>query len=198
MGTSQYAGDAIAHDLRSPLSRLRSKLGSRCSTSKDPSQAHDALAGRSTKPDQCELQTVSPFSRLQAADTRRNRSCFRRPISHHMASCSKPSRSTSGHRVRGRVEPNVRVSQSDSWPKPGQSRSTSHQVHARRRRDLAPAPDLAARDRVFDYHTGPGVPAMARGRIKERSCARKCAHPARRRLGPVDVDAGPPWRTRAA
>jgi len=70
MGNLKYAGDAIAHDLRSPLSRLRSKLEvSLLDVEKDPSQAREALAKALDETDQLlrTFQTVFAISRLQAA-----------------------------------------------------------------------------------------------------------------------------------
>ncbi|ESQ73662.1 HAMP domain-containing sensor histidine kinase [Asticcacaulis sp. AC402] len=70
MGNLKYAGDAIAHDLRSPLSRLRSKLEvSLIDVEKDPSQAREALAKALEETDQLlrTFQTVFAISRLQAA-----------------------------------------------------------------------------------------------------------------------------------
>jgi signal transduction histidine kinase len=73
MGNLKYAGDAIAHDLRSPLSRLRTRLEvSLLEVDKDPSQApkraHDALAGALEETGQLlrTFQTVFSMSRLQA------------------------------------------------------------------------------------------------------------------------------------
>ena len=69
MGNLKYAGDAIAHDLRSPLSRLRTKLEvSLLEVDKDPSQAHDALASALEETGQLlrTFQTVFSMSRLQA------------------------------------------------------------------------------------------------------------------------------------
>ncbi|ESQ88649.1 histidine kinase [Asticcacaulis sp. AC460] len=70
MGNLKYAGDAIAHDLRSPLSRLRTKLEvSLIDVEKDPSQAREALAKALDETDQLlrTFQTVFSISRLQAA-----------------------------------------------------------------------------------------------------------------------------------
>lgn len=72
MGNLKYAGDAIAHDLRSPLSRLRTRIEvSLLEVEKkgaDP-VARDALAGALDETDQLlrTFQTVFAISRLQAA-----------------------------------------------------------------------------------------------------------------------------------
>ncbi len=77
MGNLKYAGDAIAHDLRSPLSRLRSKLEiSLIDVDKEDLAevghshvARDALAHALEETDQLlrTFQTVFAISRLQAA-----------------------------------------------------------------------------------------------------------------------------------
>ena len=74
MGNLKYAGDAIAHDLRSPLSRLRTKLEvSLLEVEKNealaPQVAHEALAKALEETDQLlrTFQTVFAISRLQAA-----------------------------------------------------------------------------------------------------------------------------------
>ena len=72
MGNLKYAGDAIAHDLRSPLSRLRTRIEvSLLEVEKTGGDrvARDALAGALDETDQLlrTFQTVFAISRLQAA-----------------------------------------------------------------------------------------------------------------------------------
>lgn len=113
MGNLKYAGDAIAHDLRSPLSRLRSKLEvSLFEVEQDPSQAHDALQRALEETDQLlrTFQTVFSISRLQAAGQAPDQVVFpASDLAADMAELYEAVAADKGLEFEAEVEPGVRA-----------------------------------------------------------------------------------------
>ena len=67
MATSRHTGDAIAHDLRSPLSRLRNRLESALLSDMDTETARETLASTVEEVDRV-LQTFNAILRLSRLD----------------------------------------------------------------------------------------------------------------------------------
>ena len=174
MGNLKYAGDAIAHDLRSPLSRLRSKLEvSLLDVDKDPSQAHDALARALDETDQLlrTFQTVFAISRLQAAGQAPDQVMFpASDLATDMAELFEAVAADKGIEFEAEIEPNVRVFGDRDFLAQALANLLDNAIKYtpqggvtfRLRRTSQREIEFSITD------TGPGVPAESRGRIKER------------------------------
>jgi signal transduction histidine kinase len=174
MGNLKYAGDAIAHDLRSPLSRLRSKLEvSLLDVDKDPSQAHDALARALDETDQLlrTFQTVFAISRLQAAGQAPDQVMFQASdLATDMAELFEAVAADKGIEFEAEIEPNVRVFGNRDFLAQALANLLDNAIKYtpqggvtfRLRRTSQREIEFSITD------TGPGVPAESRGRIKER------------------------------
>jgi len=178
MGNLKYAGDAIAHDLRSPLSRLRSKLElSLYDVDKDPSNAqslaHDALARALDETDQLlrTFQTVFAISRLQAAGQAPDQQMFSATeLAIDMAELFEAVATDKGIEFEAEIEPNVRVFGNRDFLAQALANLLDNAIKYtpqggvtfRLRRTSQREIEFSITD------TGPGVPAESRGRIKER------------------------------
>ncbi len=178
MGNLKYAGDAIAHDLRSPLSRLRSKLEvSLLDVDKDPSNAqslaHDALARALDETDQLlrTFQTVFAISRLQAAGQAPDQVMFMASdLATDMAELFEAVAADKGIEFEAEIEPNVRVFGNRDFLAQALANLLDNAIK------YTPAGGVTLRlrrtsQREIEFSitdSGPGVPADSRGRIKER------------------------------
>ena len=178
MGNLKYAGDAIAHDLRSPLSRLRSKLElSLYDVDKDPSNArslaHDALARALDETDQLlrTFQTVFAISRLQAAGQAPDQQMFSATdLATDMAELFEAVATDKGIEFEAEIEPNVRVFGNRDFLAQALANLLDNAIKYtpqggvtfRLRRTSQREIEFSITD------SGPGVPAESRGRIKER------------------------------
>ncbi len=178
MGNLKYAGDAIAHDLRSPLSRLRSKLElSLFDVDKDPSNAqslaHDALARALDETDQLlrTFQTVFAISRLQAAGQAPDQQMFSATdLATDMAELFEAVATDKGIEFEAEIEPNVRVFGNRDFLAQALANLLDNAIKYtpqggvtfRLRRTSQREIEFSITD------TGPGVPEESRGRIKER------------------------------
>ncbi len=174
MGNLKYAGDAIAHDLRSPLSRLRSKLElSLYDVDKDPSQAHDALARALDETDQLlrTFQTVFAISRLQAAGQAPDQQMFSATdLATDMAELFEAVAADKGIEFEAEIEPSVRVFGNRDFLAQALANLLDNAIKYtpqggvtfRLRRTSQREIEFSITD------TGPGVPADSRSRIKER------------------------------
>lgn len=178
MGNLKYAGDAIAHDLRSPLSRLRSKLEvSLLDVDRDPSNsrslAHDALARALEETDQLlrTFQTVFAISRLQAAGQAPDQAMFSATdLATDMAELFEAVAADKGIEFEAEIEPNVRVFGNRDFLAQALANLLDNAIKYtpeggvtfRLRRTSQREIEFSITD------TGPGVPAESRARIKER------------------------------
>ena len=175
MGNLKYAGDAIAHDLRSPLSRLRTKLEiSLLDVEKDPSQAHDALAKALEETDQLlrTFQTVFAISRLQAAGQAPDQTAFdATPLAEDMAELFEAVASDKGLEFESEIEQGVKAFGNRDFLAQALANLLDNAIKYtpagggvtfRLRRTSQREVEFSITD------TGPGVPEKDRARIAER------------------------------
>ncbi|MBW8735361.1 MAG: HAMP domain-containing histidine kinase, partial [Asticcacaulis sp.] len=175
MGNLKYAGDAIAHDLRSPLSRLRSKLEvSLFEVEKDPGQAHDALQRALEETDQLlrTFQTVFAISRLQAAGQAPDQVVFpASDLAADMAELYEAVAADKGLDFESEIEPGVRAFGNRDFVAQALANLLDNAIKYtpegggitfRLRRTSQREIEFSITD------TGPGVPEKDRARIAER------------------------------
>ncbi len=175
MGNLKYAGDAIAHDLRSPLSRLRSKLEvSLFEVEQDPSQAHDALQRALDETDQLlrTFQTVFSISRLQAAGQAPDQGLFpASDLAADMAELYEAVAADKGLDFESEIEPGVRAFGNRDFVAQALANLLDNAIKYtpegggitfRLRRTSQREIEFSITD------TGPGVPEKDRARIAER------------------------------
>ena len=174
MGNLKYAGDAIAHDLRSPLSRLRTKLEvSLLEVDKDPSKAHDALEKALEETGQLlrTFQTVFAMSRLQAAGQAPDQKMFdATELGRDMAELFELAADDKGLEFDAEIEDGVKVYGNRDFLAQALSNLLDNAIKYtpeggitfRLRRTSQREVEFSITD------TGPGVPAKDRGRIAER------------------------------
>ncbi|MET0545685.1 MAG: HAMP domain-containing sensor histidine kinase [Caulobacterales bacterium] len=169
----RHAGDAIAHDLRSPLTRLRSQLESALSDADKPETARAAIEDSITEADSL-LKTFSAImrlSRMEAVDPRAFVDVDITALAHQMAELYEPVFEDVGVRFSYAIAPGLRtrgdgallaqalVNLLDNAVKYG---ATGPEADLRAYRNDASEIVLSIRD------GGPGVPAPDRERVKER------------------------------
>lgn len=174
MGNLKYAGDAIAHDLRTPLSRLRSKLElSLIEVGNDPRVVEDVLGRALEETDQLlkTFQTVFAISRLQAQGNAPDQTVFDPAgLCRDMAEFYEPAavdkglefdlELTEGLKIMGNAD---FLAQAMANLLDNAIKYTGHGgVSLRLRRTQSGAVEISVTD------TGPGVEAAERERIAER------------------------------
>lgn len=182
MGNLKYAGDAIAHDLRSPLSRLRTKLEvSLLDVEKnldrtgvaDGALARDALAGALDETDQLlrTFQTVFAISRLQAAGQAPDQKVFSASdLAVDMAELFEAVAADKGLDFDAEVQPNVHAFGNRDFLAQALANLLDNAIK------YTPAGGVTFRLRHTSQNeiefsvtdTGPGVPEKDRARISER------------------------------
>jgi signal transduction histidine kinase len=175
MGNLKYAGDAIAHDLRSPLSRLRTKLEvSLFEAESDPSQATDALSRALDETDQLlrTFQTVFSISRLQAAGSAPDQILFTASdLANDMAELFEAVASDKGLDFAAEIEAGVKVMGNRDFLAQALANLLDNAIKYtpegggvtfRLRRTSQREIEFSITD------TGPGVPEKDRARIAER------------------------------
>ncbi|WP_081714502.1 sensor histidine kinase [Asticcacaulis sp. AC466] len=175
MGNLKYAGDAIAHDLRSPLSRLRTKLEvSLLDVDKDPSKAHDALVKALEETGQLlrTFQTVFSMSRLQAQGQAPDQVVFSATeLAEDMAELFEAVASDKGLEFDFEIDKNIRALGNRDFLAQALSNLLDNAIK------YTPVPGgvtfrmrhTSQREIEFSItDTGPGVPEKDRARISER------------------------------
>jgi signal transduction histidine kinase len=175
MGNLKYAGDAIAHDLRSPLSRLRTKLEvSLFEAERDPDQATEALSRALDETDQLlrTFQTVFSISRLQAAGSAPDQVLFTASeLATDMAELFEAVAADKGLDFAAEIEPDVKVSGNRDFLAQALANLLDNAIKYtpegggvtfRLRRTSQREIEFSITD------TGPGVPEKDRARIAER------------------------------
>ncbi|HWU48569.1 MAG TPA: HAMP domain-containing sensor histidine kinase [Asticcacaulis sp.] len=176
MGNLKYAGDAIAHDLRSPLSRLRTRIEvSLLEVEKkggDP-VAREALAGALDETDQLlrTFQTVFAISRLQAAGQAPDQKLFSASeLAADFGELFEAVAADKGLDFEAEIEPEVRAYGNRDFLAQALANlldnaikyTPSGGVTFRLRRTSQAEIEFSVTD------TGPGVPEQDRARITER------------------------------
>ena len=179
MGNLKYAGDAIAHDLRSPLSRLRTKLEVSLfevekDTAEAPQVARDALAKALEETDQLlrTFQTVFSMSRLQAQGQAPDQVLFSATeLAEDMAELFEAVASDKGLEFESEIEKNVRAMGNRDFLAQALANLLDNAIK------YTPVPGgvtfrmrhTSQREIEFSItDTGPGVPEKDRKRISER------------------------------
>ena len=175
MGNLKYAGDAIAHDLRSPLSRLRSKLEvSLFEVDQDPSQAHDALQRALEETDQLlrTFGTVFAISRLQAAGQAPDQSIFpASALAEDMGELYEAVAADKGLDFEAEIEPGVRAFGNRDFVAQALANLLDNAIKYTPEGGGVTFRLRLTSQREVEFSitdTGPGVPAKDRGRIAER------------------------------
>ena len=187
MGNLKYAGDAIAHDLRSPLSRLRSKLEVSLidvdkeedaeAGTKNEGHSHiarDALAHALEETDQLlrTFQTVFAISRLQAAGQAPDQTVFTATeLADDMAELFEAAAADKGLDFEAEIEREVRAFGNRDFLAQALANLLDNAIKYtpagggvtfRLRRTSQREIEFSITD------TGPGVPEKDRSRISER------------------------------
>jgi signal transduction histidine kinase len=170
---TRTAGDAIAHDLRTPLTRLRQKLDEALASKPDPEADREALRIAQEETDRVlkTFNAVLQLSRLKSAEAWRMTRLDIAPIVEEMAELYEPAAEEAGLvMTKGRASPmmvlgdahlisqalaNLLDNAMKYTPKGGR-------VHL----SCGQRPDGRLEIRVAD--SGPGVPPADRERVKER------------------------------
>lgn len=174
MGNLKYAGDAIAHDLRSPLSRLRTKLEvSLFDVRKDSGHAEEALQKALDETDQLlrTFQTVFQMSRLQAAGQAPDQQMFdATALADDMAELFELVAADKGLEFDAEIERGVKVMGNRDFLAQALSNLLDNAIKYTPRGGitfrLRRTSQMEVEFSITD--TGPGVPAKDRGRIAER------------------------------
>ena len=174
MGSLKYAGDAIAHDLRTPLSRLRAKLElSLIEVQKSPDQAEEALGRALDETDQLlkTFQAVFSISRLQSQGKAPDLKVLDpASLCRDLAELFEPAATDKGLEFDSEINDGILIMGNRDFLAQALSNLLDNAikytekggVSLRLRRQQSGEVEISVTD------TGPGVPETDRGRIAER------------------------------
>jgi len=169
---TRHAGDAIAHDLRSPLTRLRSQLESALADSEKPEEARAAIEASITEADSL-LKTFSAIhrlSRMEAVDPRTFLDVDISALAAQMAELYEPAFEDAGVQFTSSIAPGLRTRGDGALLAQALVNVLDNAV---KYASGAPADLRAFRNDSAEIvlairDGGPGIPPEDRDRVKER------------------------------
>lgn len=173
MSAMRYAGDSIAHDLRSPLTRLRTSLEATATQVKDPmaqeallSAADDAQGLLKT------FESVLRIARLEAGDRRELLvSVDPKPLIDDLAELYEPSCEDAGLKFSSDIQAGHNILADRGLLSQAVSNLLENAIKYTPKGEsisLSLTRGKAGRVEITVADTGPGIPATERQRVKER------------------------------
>ncbi len=173
MSAMRYAGDSIAHDLRSPLTRLRTSLEATATQVKDP-QARDALFDAADNANELlgTFESVLRIARLEAGDRRELLvNVDPKQLIDDLAELYEPSCEEVGLSFQSNIEGGHMIAADRGLLSQAVSNLLENaikytpeggQIHLNLRKAKSGRVEISVSD------DGPGIPAEQRQRVKER------------------------------
>ena len=172
MSAMRYAGDSIAHDLRSPLTRLRTRLETAASRARG--DAGEALSEAADDASQLltTFDSVLRIARLEAADRRENmRPIDPAPILADIAELYEPAFEDAGLEFATDIQPGLLISADRGLLSQAVSNLIENAIKYAApggRVILSLRRDRGGRVSLSVADDGPGIPTPMRERVKER------------------------------